>query len=126
MSDVRRQEIRSHRDLIVWQKAMDLVTTVYRLTEDFPKSELYGLTSQIRRSAASIPANIAEGQGRRLAGEFMQFLANARGSLLELDTHLEIAVRLGMLSTESHSTFMEQLIEVRKLLNGLMRSIKPA
>jgi four helix bundle protein len=126
MSDVRRQEIRSHRDLIVWQKAMDLVTTVYRLTEDFPKSELYGLTSQIRRSAASIPANIAEGQGRRLAGEFMQFLANARGSLLELDTHLEIAVRLNMLSNESHSTFMEQLIEVRKLLNGLMRSIKPA
>src|SRR5688572_26837166 len=108
MSDVRRQEIRSHRDLIVWQRAMDLVTSVYRLTEDFPKSELYGLTSQIRRCAASIPANIAEGQGRRLAGEFLQFLANARGSLLELDTHLEIAVRLGFIGTESHSTLMEQ------------------
>lgn len=126
MPDVRRQEIRSHRDLIVWQKSMDLVTSVYRLTEGFPKSELYGLTSQIRRSAASIPANIAEGQGRRLAGEFLQFLGNARGSLLELDTHLEIAVRLGLLSNESHSTVMERLIEVRKLLNGLMRSIKPA
>jgi len=126
MSDVRRQEIRSHRDLIVWQKAMDLVTSVYRHTEDFPKSELYGLTSQIRRSAASIPANIAEGQGRRLSGEYLQFLANARGSLSELDTHLEIAVRLGMLSEECHSTLMEQLIEVRKLLNGLMRSIRPA
>jgi four helix bundle protein len=125
MSDVR-QEIRSHRDLIVWQKAMDLVTSVYRLTEDFPKSELYGLTSQIRRCATSIPANIAEGQGRRLGGEFLQFLGNARGSLLELDTHLEIAVRLGMVNKESHSSFMEQLIEVRKLLNGLMRSIKPA
>ena len=126
MSDVRRQEIRSHRDLIVWQKAMDLVTTAYRFTEAFPKSELYGLTSQIRRSAASIPANIAEGQGRRLPGEFLQFLANARGSLLELDTHLEIAVRLGMLNKEIHSTVMEQVIEVRKLLNGLMRSIRPA
>lgn len=126
MSDVSRQQIKSHRDLIVWQKAMDLVTTVYRLTEDFPKSELYGLTSQIRRCAASIPANIAEGQGRRLAGEFLQFLGNARGSLLELDTHLEIAVRLGMLSTELHSTVMTQLVEVRKLLNGLMRSIKQA
>ena len=126
MSDVRRQEIRSHRDLIVWQRAMDLVTSVYRLTEDFPKSELYGLTSQIRRSAASIPANIAEGQGRRLAGEFLQFLGNARGSLLELDTHLEIAVRLGLIGTESHSRIMEQVIEVRKLLNGLMRSIRPA
>ena len=123
MSD--KPAIRSHRDLIVWQKAMDLVTTVYRLTENFPKSELYGLTSQMRRAAVSIPANIAEGQGRRLPGEFLQFLANARGSLLELDTHLEIAVRLGMLSMEAHSTLMELLIEVRKLLNGLMRSIKP-
>jgi four helix bundle protein len=122
MSDDR---IRSHRDLIVWQKAMDLVTTVYRLTEDFPKTELYGLTSQIRRAAVSIPANIAEGQGRRLPGEFLQFLANARGSLLELDTHLEIAVRLGMLSKEAHSASMELLTEVRKVLNGLMRSIKP-
>ena len=105
---------------------MDLVTTAYRFTEAFPKSELYGLTSQIRRSAASIPANIAEGQGRRLPGEFLQFLANARGSLLELDTHLEIAVRLGMLNNEMHATVMEQVIEVRKLLNGLMRSIRPA
>lgn len=119
-----KAQIRSHRDLIVWQKSMDLVTGVYRATECFPKSELYGLTSQIRRSAASIPANIAEGQGRRLSGEFLQFLGNARGSLLELDTHLEIAVRLGMLSAESHSRLMEQLVEVRKVLNGLMRSIK--
>jgi four helix bundle protein len=126
MSDVRRQEIKSHRDLIVWQRSMDLVTAVYKLTEEFPKSELYGLTSQIRRCAASVPANIAEGQGRRLAGEFLQFLGNARGSLLELDTHLEIAVRLGMLNRELHSTLMEQLMEVRKLLNGLMRSIRPA
>ncbi len=110
--------------MIVWQKSMDLVTAVYKLTDDFPKSELYGLTSQIRRCAASIPANIAEGQGRRLAGEFLQFLGNARGSLLELDTHLEISVRLGMLNRELHSTLMEQLIEVRKLLNGLMRSIR--
>ena len=124
MSDVSRQKIQSHRDLIVWQKAMDLVIAVYKLTDDFPKSELYGLTSQIRRCAASIPANIAEGQGRRLAGEFLQFLGNARGSLLELDTHLEIAVRLGLLSTELHSTVMAQLVEVRKLLNGLMRSIR--
>jgi len=126
MSDVSRQQIKSHRDLIVWQKSMDLVTAVYRLTEDFPKTELYGLTSQIRRSTASIPANIAEGQGRRLAGEFLQFLGNARGSLLELDTHLEIAVRLGILNQELHSTLMGQLVEVRKLLNGLMCSIGPA
>jgi four helix bundle protein len=118
--------IRSHRDLIVWQKAMDLVVNVYAATENFPKSELYGLTSQIRRCAASVPANIAEGQGRRLSGEFLQFLGNARGSLLELDTHLEIARRLCMLSEEVHSALMRQLVEVRKLLNGLMRSIKAA
>jgi four helix bundle protein len=93
--------IRSHRDLIVWQKAIDLVVSVYAATENFPKTELYGLTSQIRRCATSIPANIAEGQGRRLPGEFIQFLGNARGSLLELDTHLEIARRLNMLSEEA-------------------------
>ena len=116
-------QIKSHRDLIVWQKAMDLVTTVYALTESFPTTERYGLVSQIRRCASSIPANIAEGQGRRLAGEFLQFLGNARGSLLELDTHLEIAARLGLLSQTNHEKLMALLVEVRKLLNGLMRSI---
>src|SRR5687768_2748512 len=103
MSDVSEnvgsvaKQINSHRDLIVWQKAMDLVVAFYKATEGFPKTETYALTSQIRRAAASIPANIAEGQGRRLGGEYLQFLGNARGSLLELDTHLEIAIRLGML-----------------------------
>jgi four helix bundle protein len=87
--------IRSHRDLIVWQKAIDLVVSVYRATEGFPKTETYGLTSQIRRAVTSIPANIAEGQGRRLSKEFVYFLANARGSLWELDTHVEAATRLG-------------------------------
>ena len=125
-SDARPGQIKSHRDLIVWQKSMELVVAVYKATEAFPTSETYGLRSQIRRAAASIPANIAEGQGRRLGGEFLQFLGNARGSLLELDTHLEIAARLGMLSKELHSALMEQLVEVRKLLNGLMRSIRPA
>ena len=118
-----RTPIRSHRDLIVWQKAMNLVTAVYLATENFPKAELYGLTSQIRRAATSIPANIAEGQGRRVKGEFLQFLGNARGSLLELDTHLEIACRLGILSEQVHATLSEQLNEVRRLLNGLMRAI---
>ncbi|HKP45039.1 MAG TPA: four helix bundle protein [Pyrinomonadaceae bacterium] len=115
--------IRSHRDLIVWQKAMGLVIAVYKATEDFPKHETYGLTSHVRRCSASVPANIAEGQGRRLAGEFMQFLGNARGSLLELDTHLEIAARLGYLTESTHEKLMDMLIEMRKLLNGLMRSI---
>ena len=102
MSNAKAQ-VRSHRDLVAWQKAMDMVVMIYRATETFPKHELYGLTSQIRRAAVSAPANIAEGQGRRLPGEFIQFLGNARGSLLELDTHLELALRLGYLKTEQHS-----------------------
>ena len=129
MWDVRCQmsekpRIRSHRDLIVWQKAMDLVVCVYRESDSFPKTELYGLTSQVRRAAVSIPANIAEGQGRRLVGEYIHFLGNARGSLLEVDTHLELASRLGFMSADSHLTLTEQLAEVRKLLNGLMRSLE--
>lgn len=95
-------QIRSHRALIVWQKAMDLVEAVYKATASFPKEETYALTSQIRRAVVSIPANIAEGQGRRLPKEYLYFLANARGSLLELDTHLEIAVRLKYLSREQY------------------------
>ena len=93
-------QIRSHRDLIAWQKAMDLVVTVYTLGKTFPKEELFALTNQMRRAAVSVPANIAEGQGRRSKGEFRQFLGNARGSLLELDTHLELGFRLGYLSAE--------------------------
>lgn len=115
--------IRSHRDLIVWQKAMDLVVTVYRATETFPKAETYGLTSQIRRAVTSIPANIAEGQGRRLSKEFVYFLANARGSLWELDTHLESAMRLGFLNSATHHELQSQMDEVGRMLNGLMRSV---
>ena len=117
-------QIRSHRDLIVWQKAMDLVEAVYKATASFPKEETYALTSQIRRAVVSIPANIAEGQGRRLTKEYLYFLANARGSLLELDTHLEIAARLKYLSRENYSGLRDRLDEVAKILNGLMRAVE--
>lgn len=117
------QKIRSHRDLIVWQKGMELVVAVYDLTKRFPREETYGLTSQLRRAAASIPANIAEGQGRRLPREFCQFLGNARGSLLELDTHLELAMRLGYISKTQHFEIQEKVDEVGRMLNGLLRSI---
>ena len=124
MSDVSlKASIRSHRDLIVWQKAMDLVVAVYRACKSYPKDETYGLISQTRRAAVSIPANIAEGQGRRLAKEFEQFLGNARGSLLELDTHLELALRLEYLTPTQYSSLHQKLDEVGRLLNGLMRSI---
>ena len=126
MSDVRNESetaIRSHRDLIVWQKAMDLTVSIYQLTKNFPKEETYGLISQIRRSSASIPANIAEGQGRRSSKEFQQFLANARGSLLELDTHLELSFRVGYISKNQHNEMREKISEVGRILNGLMRSL---
>jgi len=117
-------QIKSHRDLIVWQKAMDLVEVVYSVTYSFPKEETYALTSQIRRAVVSVPANIAEGQGRRLSKEFLYFLANARGSLLELDTHLEIAVRLRYLHQDKYSGLKNRLDEVARILNGLMRSVE--
>jgi four helix bundle protein len=124
MSDASHKEgIKSHRDLIAWQKAMAQVVAVYHVCKSFPKEETYGLTSQTRRAAVSIPANIAEGQGRRLTKEFQQFLANARGSLLELDTHLELALRLQYLSAEQHAAMQGRMDEVGRLLNGLMRSL---
>jgi four helix bundle protein len=123
MIDESKTQIKSHRDLLVWQKAMDLVVVVYKAINQFPKEELYSLTSQIRRAAVSIPANIAEGQGRRLSGEFIQFLGNSRGSLLELDTHLEIALRLGYITPNQHSNIQLQVHEVGRLLNGLLRSL---
>jgi four helix bundle protein len=126
MSDVgqaTRPSINSHRDLIARQKAMDLVVVCYAATKTFPKDETYGLTSQIRRAAVSIPANVAEGQGRRLAKEFQQFLGHARGSFLELDTHLELALRLDYLDTEQHSSLLTKIHEVGRILNGLLRSI---
>jgi len=117
------KSIKSHRDLIVWQKAMALTVDVYAATKSFPREELYGITSQIRRASASIAANIAEGQGRRLKGEFHQFLGNARGSLLELDTHIELAARVGYISEQLHNNLQEKINEVGRILNGLMRSL---
>ena len=115
--------IRRHRDLIAWRKSMDLTVLIYEATAGFPKHELYGLTSQIRRAAASIPANIAEGQGRRSKSEFRQFLGNARGSVLELDTHLELALRLNYLTTSQYQRINELVVEVGRIINGLMRSL---
>jgi four helix bundle protein len=87
----------SYRDLVAWNKAMELVMEVYRLTQGFPKEEIFGLMSQLRRSAVSIPSNIAEGQGRLSKGEFRNFLGNARGSLSELETQVLIAEKLNFL-----------------------------
>ena len=113
--------MKGHKELIVWQKAMAMVTEIYRLTRDFPKEERYGLVSQMRRAAVSIPSNIAEGQSRQSKGEFRQFLGIARGSYAELETQIEIAKNLGFVTTPH--LIDEQLAEVGRLLNGLIRSL---
>jgi four helix bundle protein len=116
-------QIKSHRELIVWQRSIQLVIHLYQVTKALPKEETYGLISQIRRAATSIPANIAEGQGRRLAGEYQHFLGIARGSLWELDTHLEISFQLGYLNKEQYWECREKMDEVGRLLNGLLRAL---
>jgi four helix bundle protein len=103
---------------------MDLVVTIYNVSRALPREETYGMCNQMQRAAVSIPVNVAEGQGRRSKAEFRQFLGNARGSLLELDTHLELAMRLGYLKAEQHSTIDIQLQEVGRLVNGLLRSLQ--
>ncbi len=113
----------SYKDLVAWKKAMELVTEVYRTTERFPKEEIYGLTSQLRRAAVSIPCNIAEGQGRLTKGEFQQFLGYARGSLLEMETQLVIASNLGYLQDNQASKLLNLSAEVGRILNGLLASI---
>ena len=114
----------SYRDLVVWQKAKALSVEAYRITETFPKSEIYGLTSQMRRAAVSIVSNIAEGQGRLTKGEFLQFLGTARGSLFELETQLEIAGELRYMSHEVQEKAAKEIAEVRRLLIGLMDSLR--
>lgn len=103
---------------------MTLVTDVYRATESFPSRELYGLTNQVRRSAVSVPSNIAEGKGRFSKREFVQFLATARGSLCEMQTQLEIARNLGYLETEQFNHLDEQSREVGRIINGLIKAVR--
>lgn len=111
----------THKDLDVWKKAMDLAVEVYSLTARFPREELHSLTSQIRRSAVSIPSNIAEGAARHSRKEFIQFLHIASGSVAELETQLLLAIQMGFISGDHVISHIE---EVRKLLLGLLRSLK--
>ena len=111
-----------YKELMVWQKSMDLVCAVYTCTKSFPKEELYGLTSQIRRASVSIPSNIAEGASRAGSKEFMQFLHIARGSASELETQLLLAERIGYLPTNNN--IFANVTSVKQLINGLIRSIR--
>lgn len=116
--------VRTYRDLLVWQRAMDLVVLAYQLGKRLPKEELYGLVSQIRRAATSVPANIAEGQGRRHTAEFLNFLGIANGSLMELETHIIASQRLGFLSDVDIQKSMEAAAHVGRMLAGLVRRLE--
>jgi len=117
-------KIQSFRDLIVWQRSIELVAEVYRVTKAFPKDEIYGLTAQMRRAAVSVPSNIAEGQGRISTGEFLQFLGNARGSLHELQTQVVIGRTLGFLAEGKEKPLLDLSIEVDRMLNRLLTSLR--
>jgi four helix bundle protein len=113
-----------YRELIVWQKAMDLVVLVYRSTKHFPKEELFGLTNQMRRAAVSVPSNIAEGQGRRTTRDFLNFLFIARGSLQEVETQILLAERLTYLPEQERQTLIDLATEVSRLVTGLITALQ--
>ena len=116
--------IQSYKDLRVWREAMDPAEACYRLFVRFPRDEAYGLTSQVRRSAVSVPANIAEGYGRENRGSYVQFSKVAQGSLKELETHVMLATRISVASAEAAKPVLDQCEAVGKMLNGLIRSLQ--
>ena len=115
--------VQSYRDLIVWQKSVELVLEIYRATQDFPKAETYGLVSQLRRAAVSVPSNIAEGRARLSTGEYKQFLGHARGSLMEIETQVLISQKLGYMNSGQSDILLNRATEVGKFLNGLLNSL---
>jgi len=112
-----------YSDLVVWQKAMDLVTEIYKITAIFPNEERFGLSSQARRAAVSIPSNIAEGHGRKQTGAYINHLSIAYGSLVELETQTQIAVRLNFIQEDIATTLLQQMDEIGKMLTGLRKSL---
>jgi len=117
-------DIRSHRDLLVWQRAMDVAVLTYELTRQYPRDELFGLTSQSRRAAASVAANIAEGYGRATRQAYLNFLRIARGSLKELETHMVLAQRVGLASSEPSNALLVQTDELSRMLHSLISKVQ--
>ncbi len=111
--------MQGHRDLVVWQKSMQFVTRVYGVTRNFPRDEKFGLMAQVRRAAVSIPSNLAEGHGRTSPGEFQPFISISRGSLLEVETQLEIACNLGYIDAVTLSALLAESSEIGRMLTGL-------
>ena len=117
-------QIRDYKDLVVWQKGMQLAKEVYELTQSFPTEEKFGLVSQMRRAVVSVPSNVAEGQARNTTGEFVQFLSHAEGSLAELDTQIRLSIELGFCREATVKSIQELIIEEQKMLKSLRRSLK--
>ena len=117
------QDIKSHRDLLVWQKAMDMTVQVYAICKMLPKEETYGLISQMTRAAASVAANIAEGHARGSTREYTHFLAIAKGSLMETETFLDLALRLGYIKEDQAQRVQQKITEVSKMLTVLRNKL---
>lgn len=117
-------DYRPHRKLDVWKKSMEFVRDIYQTTEQFPNAEIYGLTSQMRRAAVSIPSNLAEGAARKGIKEFKQYLNIAQGSISELDTQIELASMLKYIDKNLYDELMENLTTISKMLYGLSRTLK--
>ncbi len=115
--------MKTYKDLIVWQKGMQLVTAIYQITKTFPKDEVYGLVSQIRRSAISIPSNIAEGYGRKSTGDYLRFLQITMASLFEMQTQLEIAKNLEYIDRQRFNELYEMSREIERMLSRLIERI---
>ncbi|MBQ7454263.1 MAG: four helix bundle protein [Selenomonadaceae bacterium] len=116
--------VSDYRDLVVWQKSMDLTVEIYRLTKNLPKDELYGLTNQLRRAAISIPSNIAEGSARLSTKEYLRFLSIARGSKVEIETQLLLCVKLGYLQQSDMDNALNLCTEVGKMLNAIISKFR--
>ncbi|WP_270089172.1 four helix bundle protein [Sphingobacterium sp. SYP-B4668] len=116
--------MKTHKDLDVWKKSIDLVTTIYELSKVFPKDEVYGLTNQIRRAAVSIPSNISEGAARQSKKEFIQFLYIALGSAMEVETQLIISKNLQYISEKKQIEILDELSCISKMINGLITYLK--
>jgi four helix bundle protein len=116
--------VKSYRDLLVWQKSMDLCVEIHTLVLTFPKHELFGLSSQLNRAIVSVPSNIAEGHGRRTTADFIHFLSISRGSLNEVETQLTLCMRYNYIPAIEHDLLLEQCAEVGRMLNGLMDALE--
>lgn len=117
--------VKSYKDLLIWQKGLEIVSNVYKLVEDFPKDELYALTSQIKRASISIPSNIAEGYGRSSTQSYISFINISRGSLFELETQLIIANELKFVKNQDlYNTIIEQILEESKMINSFINKLE--